>query len=96
MYSEDTIIPKQKNQTGYATLFTVTTFFNIVNLEKKIFSVKNYNTTPLPYAEAFWDNNPVIHQNEVIALQNITDQQDELTAIADERRVIIFNGESWI
>lgn len=72
------------------------TFLNIVNLEKKIFSVKNYNTTPLPYAEAFWDNNPVIHQNEVITLQNITDQQDELTAIADERRVIIFNGESWI
>jgi hypothetical protein len=29
-------------------------------------------------------------------LQNITDQQDELTAIADERRVIIFNGERWI
>jgi hypothetical protein len=32
----------------------------------------------------------------VIALQNITDQQDELTAIADDRKVIIFNGERWL
>ena len=59
-------------------------------------TVKNYNTTPLTYAEGFWNNNPIIHQKKVYALQNITDQQDELTAIADERRVVVFNGERWL
>jgi hypothetical protein len=46
-------------------------------------SVKNYNTTPLVHAEGFWNNNPIIHRGCLYALQNITDQQDELTAIAD-------------
>ncbi len=64
-------------------------------MERKVFSVRNYNTMPLPYAEAFWDNNPILHQGAVYALQNITDQHDELTAIADERRVIVFNGQNW-
>lgn len=59
-------------------------------------AVRNYNTTPLPYAEGFWNNNPILHRGRVVALQNITDQQDELTALADERRVIIFNGERWL
>ena len=46
----------------------------------------------LPYAEGFWSNNPIVYNNKVYALQNITDEQDDLTAIADERRVLIFNG----
>ena len=59
-------------------------------------TVRNYNHTPLPYAEGFWSNNPILHRRRLIGLQNITDQQDELTALADERRVVIFNGESWL
>jgi hypothetical protein len=55
-------------------------------------TVKNYNANPLPYAEGFWNNNPIIHGRRVVGLQNITDQENELTAIADERRVVIFNG----
>lgn len=61
-------------------------------IDKNLVQVKNYNTTPLPYAEAFWDNNPIVYHQKIYALQNITDEQDELTALADERRVIIFNG----
>jgi hypothetical protein len=37
----------------------------------------------LAYAEGFWNNNPYVHNGRVVALQNVTDQQDELTAIAD-------------
>jgi hypothetical protein len=58
--------------------------------------VKNYNTNPLPYAEGFWNNHAIIHKKSVYALQNVTDQHDELTALADERRVIVFNGERWL
>ena len=58
--------------------------------------VKNYNSTPLPHAEGFWNNNPIIYNRCVYALQNVTDQQDELTALADERRVVIFNGQRWL
>ena len=45
-------------------------------VDKNMVAVKNYNTTPLPYAEAFWDNNPIIYREKIYALQNITDEQD--------------------
>jgi hypothetical protein len=54
-----------------------------VNIDRNSVLVKNYNTTPLTYAEGFWNNNPIIYKSKVYALQNITDQHDELTAIAD-------------
>ena len=69
---------------------------DIVNSNRALVTVRNYNTTPLTYAEGFWNNNPVIYKNRVYALQNITDQHDELTAIADERRVVVFTGERWL
>lgn len=58
--------------------------------------VSHYNTTPLPYAEGFWNNSPLVHASRVLALQNVTDQENELTALADERRVLIFSGERWL
>ena len=64
----------------------------IVLVDKNLVQVKNYNKTPLAYAQAFWENNPIIYHQKIYALQNITDQQNELTAVADQRRVIIFNG----
>ena len=64
--------------------------------EKNSVRVKNYNSTPLPHAEGFWNNCPVIYNRCVYALQNVTDQQDELTALADERRVVVFNGQRWL
>jgi hypothetical protein len=67
-----------------------------VSIERNLVKVKNYNTNPLPYAEGFWNNNPIIYNQTVYALQNITDQHDEQTALADERRVIMFNGDRWI
>lgn len=35
--------------------------------------VKSFNEYPLPYPEGFWNNNPIIHNGRVIALQNVTD-----------------------
>ena len=64
--------------------------------EKNSVRVKNFNSTPLVQAEGFWSNNPLIHNRHLYGLQNVTDQQDELTALADERKVVIFNGERWL
>jgi hypothetical protein len=72
-----------------------TSFLIKVNVNKGSVKVKNYNTTPLAYAEGFWNNNPIIHNSKVYALQNINDPQDEQTAIADENRVIMFDGDRW-
>lgn len=58
-------------------------FIYQVNPDKGSVKVRNLTTTPLPFAEGFWNNNPLIHNRKVYALQNINDPQDELTAIAD-------------
>lgn len=63
-----------------------------VDSVKSSVQIKNFNEYPLPYAEGFWSNNPIIYNGKVYGLQNITDQQDELTAVADDRRVVVFNG----
>ena len=68
------IIVKKKRLRGYAMLSQVHQSVIIVNVEKNLVTVKNYNMNPLPYAEGFWNNNPIIHGKRVIALQNITDQ----------------------
>jgi len=57
--------------------------------------VKNHRIR-LPFEEGFWNNNPTIHNGKIYSLQNINDPQDELTAIADEKRVLIFDGDRWI
>lgn len=31
----------------------------------------NINVFPLPDGEGFWDNNPIVHNKKVFALQNI-------------------------
>ena len=47
-----------------------------VNPSRSYVLIKHFNLTPLPFAEGFWNNNPIIHDGNVYALQNITDQHD--------------------
>ncbi len=89
-------IPNMSSLKDPVILWLVNLIWYLVNIEKGSVRVKNHNTTPLPFAEGFWNNNPTIHNGKVYALQNINDPQDELTAIADEKRVLIFNGDLWI
>lgn len=56
--------------------------------------MRNIGTYPLPQAEGFWDNTPIIAGNQVIALQNVSDV-DNTSAVVDERSVLIFNGRQW-
>lgn len=60
-----------------------------------VFSIKNIGAYQLPYAEGFWDNNPIILNNQVIALQNVSDA-DGVSLVLDERKIIVFNGRGWI
>ena len=69
---------------------------NEVSPSKNTVVVKNYNSFPLSNAEAFWNNNPVIHGRKIFALQNIDDELQEEATIADQRRVIVFDGNRWI
>lgn len=38
--------------------------------------IKDLNTFPLPTAEAFWSNNPIIQNKTVYALQNVSNNQE--------------------
>lgn len=35
--------------------------------------LRNIDAFPLPQAEGFWDNNPIVYNAKVFALQNVTD-----------------------
>jgi len=40
----------------------------------------NIDSFPLAVAEGFWENNPIIHNGKLYALQNITDT-DEVASL---------------
>lgn len=44
--------------------------------------LRNIDAFPLPYAEGFWDNNPIVYSGKVFALQNVTDT-DEVSSLVD-------------
>ena len=56
--------------------------------------LKNIDTFPLPEAEGFWDNSPLVYNSKVFAIQNVTDE-DEVHSIIDEKRLLIFHGKRW-
>ena len=73
-----------------------TSFVLDVDASKSTVWIKNFNQFALPEAEGFWNNNPIVNNGKIFALQNITDRHDELTALADDRKVVIFNGNGWL
>lgn len=56
--------------------------------------IKDVNMYPLPTAEGFWNNTPIIHNKVMYALQNIaTDNADD--CIENDRRILAFDGRGW-
>jgi hypothetical protein len=55
--------------------------------------IKDINIYPLPFAEGFWNNIPVLHKKHVFVLQNISYNNDECSE--NERRILIFDGLGW-
>jgi hypothetical protein len=56
-------------------------------------TIKDINTYPLPFAEGFWNNTPIIQSKLVFALQNVSMGQEE--CIEDLRRILVFDGSYW-
>jgi hypothetical protein len=55
--------------------------------------IKDVNTYPLPFAEGFWNNIPIIQNKLVFALQNVSQGQDE--CIENYRKILVFDGQGW-
>jgi hypothetical protein len=47
----------------------------------------------LPFAEGFWNNNPIIHENLIFTLQNCTYGDDLCTEKI--RKILVFDGDGW-
>jgi hypothetical protein len=56
-------------------------------------TIRDLNVYPLPLAEGFWNNIPVIHKKMVFALQNVSIGSKDCSA--NVRRVLSFDGSSW-
>lgn len=48
----------------------------LFNVEGDSYTIKDLNTFPLPTAEAFWSNNPIIQNKTVYTLQNVSSGQE--------------------
>ena len=53
------------------------------------------NKKPLPFAEAFWNNNPIIQGQTLLALQNISNEFENDVCYEGKRRVLSFNSHEW-
>ena len=57
--------------------------------------IKGLNEKEMLFAEGFWNNTPIIMNNEVYSLQNITTEKNVNVVYLDRRRVMKFNSKEW-
>ena len=62
--------------------------------EGENYIIKDVNLYPLPTAEGFWNNTPIIHNKTVYALQNIPTSNKE-DCVENDRRILAFDGRGW-
>jgi hypothetical protein len=55
--------------------------------------IREINTFPLPEAEGFWNNNPIIHKKMIFALQNVSVGHSDCSESV--RKILSFDGNSW-
>jgi hypothetical protein len=77
-----------------------TFIFRINNSEDDDKNPYNYTITgvavkTLTHPEAFWNNNPIVVNRNVFALQNIQTSEQDDVCLDDRRRLLIFNGTEW-
>ena len=58
--------------------------------------INNINRIPLPFAEGFWENSPVVFNRKLYALQNKANLENEENCLENERRVLEFDCWKWI
>jgi len=61
------------------------------------YSVRNYNKHPLPIAEGFWNNQAVVVDSKMYALQNVQNEKNVSIVYLDRRRILRYHPDSsWI
>jgi hypothetical protein len=48
----------------------------IIRVDPGETSIRDVNTYPLPFAEGFWNNIPIIQNKMIFLLQNVSEGQD--------------------
>jgi len=58
------------------------------------YSIREFNTYPLPVAEGFWNNQVIVADSSLYALQNIQNEKDVSIVYLDRRRILRFNPQT--
>lgn len=64
------------------------------NLNDDNTMIKSVNEKILPFAEGFWNNQCIIYERSIFALQNISHEKND-DCLEDRRRILMFNGKEW-
>ena len=59
------------------------------------YTITGIGIKTLTHPEAFWNNTPLIHNQQVFALQNVPTPDQEDICLDDRRRLLLFNGIEW-
>ena len=59
------------------------------------YCITGINKKPLPYAEAFWNNQPIIFGQMLLSLQNIPNEYENDVCYEGKRKVLQFNSHEW-
>jgi len=58
--------------------------------------IVGFDLYPLPIAEAFWNNQPIIHEGNIYCLQNVQNESNTSAVYLDRRRLLRFSyPEGW-
>lgn len=57
----------------------------------EIYVIKCINQKPLPSAEGFWNNTPIIFNENIYCLQNIPNESNPNSVYNDRRKILRFN-----
>ena len=65
----------------------------ILECDHNEYEIKHINQKNPPLAEGFWNQQAIIHQGRMFALQNVDGEENECAE--DKRSLLIFNGKTW-
>jgi hypothetical protein len=62
--------------------------------DRRNYRIRDINLKPLPLAEGFWNNTPVVFNRKLYCLQNVADANTN-NCLEDKRNILVFNGRLW-
>lgn len=72
-----------------------TLLFDIEEKKEEVtYGIKRIDNN-VPFSEGFWNNQAIVHQENIFCLQNIQNEEDNTGTNLECRRVIGFDGKEW-